>query len=150
MRLKSDLLPALIATRDGNLKDVDLRWYDEAALCVVMAARGYPDDPLRGTEIRGLDRAASDPEVKIFHAGTRREGERLIADGGRVLGVTARGKDLASRPRARLPRRRPDRLARRLLPTGYRGAWRALIHRLAAEASWLYILANSERTQACR
>ena len=96
MRLKSDLLPALIAARDGILTQVDLRWYDEAALCVVMAARGYPDDPLRGTEIRGLDRAAGDPEIKIFHAGTRREGERLIADGGRVLGVTARGSDLAA------------------------------------------------------
>ena len=96
MRLKSDLLPALIAARDGILTQVDLRWYDEAALCVVMAARGYPDDPQRGTVIRGLDRAASDPEVKIFHAGTRREGERLIADGGRVLGVTARGADLAA------------------------------------------------------
>jgi phosphoribosylamine---glycine ligase len=95
MRLKSDLLPALIAARDGILKQVDLRWSDEAALCVVMAAKGYPDDPRRGGEIRGLDRAASDPEVKIFHAGTRREGERLVADGGRVLGVTARGQDLA-------------------------------------------------------
>jgi phosphoribosylamine--glycine ligase len=96
MRLKSDLLPALIAARDGNLKDVDLRWYDDTALCVVLAARGYPDNPLRGSEIRGLDRAASDKEVKIFHAGTRRDGERLIADGGRVLGVTARGSDLAT------------------------------------------------------
>jgi phosphoribosylamine--glycine ligase len=96
MRLKSDLLPALIATRDGNLKDVDLRWYDETALCVVMAARGYPDDPLRGTEILGLDRAAADPEVKIFHAGTRREGNRIIADGGRVLGVTALGQNVAA------------------------------------------------------
>jgi phosphoribosylamine--glycine ligase len=95
MRLKSDLLPALIAARDGILGQVDLRWYDEAALCVVMAAKGYPDDPQRGSEIRGLDQAASDPEVKIFHAGTRREGGRLIADGGRVLGVTARGRDLA-------------------------------------------------------
>ncbi len=101
MRLKSDLLPALIAARDGILGQVDLRWHDEAALCVVMAARGYPDDPLRGSEIRGLDRAASDPEVTIFHAGTRREGERLLADGGRVLGVTARGHDLtAARERA--------------------------------------------------
>jgi len=96
MRLKSDLLPALIAARDGILKQVDVRWYDEAALCVVMAAKGYPDDPLRGTAIRGLDRAAIDPEVKIFHAGTRREGEHLVADGGRVLGVTARGTDLAA------------------------------------------------------
>src|SRR6202035_2339418 len=77
MRLKSDLLPALIAARDGILKDVDLRWYDEAALCVVMAAQGYPDDPLRGGEISGLDRAAADPEVKIFHAGTRRDSDRL-------------------------------------------------------------------------
>jgi phosphoribosylamine---glycine ligase len=96
MRLKSDLLPALIAARDGILGQVDLRWYDEAALCVVMAAKGYPDDPQRGSEIGGLDRAASDPEVKIFHAGTRRDGERLIADGGRVLGVTARGADVAA------------------------------------------------------
>src|SRR5436190_12834188 len=96
MRLKSDLLPALIAARDGILKEVDLRWYDEAALCVVMAAKGYPEDPLRGSEISGLGRAAGDPHVKIFHAGTRRDGERLIADGGRVLGVTARGRDLAA------------------------------------------------------
>jgi phosphoribosylamine--glycine ligase len=96
MRLKSDLLPALIAAREGNLRDVDLRWYDEAALCVVMAANGYPDDPMRGTEIGGLDSAASDPELKVFHAGTRRDGERLVADGGRVLGVTARGRDLAA------------------------------------------------------
>src|SRR4051794_32015343 len=96
MRLKSDLLPALLAARDGVLKDVDLRWYDETALCVVMAAQGYPDDPLRGTEISGLAAAASDPDVKIFHAGTKRDGDRLIADGGRVLGVTALGTDLAA------------------------------------------------------
>ena len=96
MRLKSDLLPALIASRDGVLRQVDLRWYDEAALCVVMAAAGYPDDPLRGTEIRGLAAAAADPEVKIFHAGTKKDGDRIVANGGRVLGVTARGADLAA------------------------------------------------------
>jgi phosphoribosylamine---glycine ligase len=96
MRLRSDLLPALIATRDGILKEVDLRWHDEAALCVVMAANGYPDDPQRGSEIRDLDAAAGDPEVKIFHAGTRRDGDRLLADGGRVFGVTALGHDLAA------------------------------------------------------
>jgi phosphoribosylamine--glycine ligase len=96
MRLKSDLLPVLIATRDGILNQVDLRWYEEAALCVVMAAKGYPDDPLHGTEIRGLDAAATDPEVKIFHAGTKLDGGRLLADGGRVLGITALGKDLAT------------------------------------------------------
>src|SRR6516164_8661111 len=101
MRLMSDPLPALIAARDGVLKSIDLRWHAEHAVCVVMAARGYPDEPERGSEIRGLDAAARDPKVKIFHAGTRRDGERLLADGGRVLGVTALGQDLvAARDRA--------------------------------------------------
>ena len=101
MRLQSDLVPALMAARDGVLDRVDLRWYDQAAICVVMAANGYPDDPQRYTEIRGLDEAGSDPDVKIFHAGTRWEGTRLLADGGRVLGVTATGADLtAARERA--------------------------------------------------
>ncbi len=97
MRLKSDLLPALLACRDGILREVDLRWYDETALCVVMAARGYPDAPVRGGDINGLDAAASDPDVKIFHAGTKRNDGRLVADGGRVLGITAlgRGRDEA-------------------------------------------------------
>jgi phosphoribosylamine---glycine ligase len=96
MRLMSDLLPALIAARDGVLKSVDLRWQAEHALCVVMAARGYPDEPEHGSEIRGLEAAAADPKVKVFHAGTRRDGERLLAAGGRVLGVTALGQDLAA------------------------------------------------------
>src|SRR6516165_8578266 len=101
MRLMSDLLPALIAARDGVLKSVDLRWHAEHALCVVIAARGYPDEPERGSEIRGLDHAAADRKVKIFHAGTRNDGERFIADGGRVLGVTALGEDVvAARDRA--------------------------------------------------
>jgi phosphoribosylamine--glycine ligase len=95
-RLQSDLVPALLATRDGMLDRIDLRWYDAASICVVMAANGYPDEPQRGTEIRGLDAAASDPNVKIFHAGTRREGNRILADGGRVLGVTATGPVLAA------------------------------------------------------
>jgi len=96
MRLKSDLLPALIAARDGVLNEVDLRWYDETALCVVLAAKGYPENPERGSEIRGLAAASADRDVKIFHAGTRHDGERLVADGGRVLGVTALGADLAA------------------------------------------------------
>jgi phosphoribosylamine--glycine ligase len=96
MRLMSDLLPALIAAHDGVLKSVDLRWHAEHAVCVVMAAKGYPDDPERGSEIGDLDRAGSDANVKIFHAATRREGERVLADGGRVLGVTALGADLAA------------------------------------------------------
>jgi len=96
MRLQSDLVPALLATRDGLLDRIDLRWYDDASLCVVMAADGYPDDPLRGSEIRGLDAASRVAGVKIFHAGTRRDGDRIVADGGRVLGVTATGADLAA------------------------------------------------------
>ena len=120
MRLMSDLLPALIAARDGVLKSVDLRWHAEHALCVVMAARGYPDEPERGSEIRGLDAAAADPKVKIFHAGTRRDGERLLADGGRVLGVTALGADLTRRPRPRLRRGRSHPVARGLLPPRHR------------------------------
>jgi phosphoribosylamine--glycine ligase len=94
MRLISDLLPALVAAHDGVLKSVDLRWHADTALCVVMAGRGYPGEPQRGGEIRGLDTAAHDPKVKIFHAGTRRAEARLIADGGRVLGVTALGSDI--------------------------------------------------------
>ena len=96
MRLMSDLLPALIAARDGVLKSVDLRWHADTALCVVMAGKGYPDEPQRGGEIRGLDAATSDPKLKVFHAGTRRDDQRLIADGGRVLGVTALGSDIRS------------------------------------------------------
>ena len=95
MRLMSDPLPALIAAHDGILRQVDLRWHTDAALCVVMAAKGYPEEPERGSEIRGLDRAGADPAVKIFHAATRRDGEKVVANGGRVLGVTALGADLS-------------------------------------------------------
>jgi phosphoribosylamine---glycine ligase len=96
VRLMSDLLPALVAAHDGVLKSFDLRWHTDSALCVVMAARGYPDEPQKGSEIRGLDAASGDPSVKVFHAGTRREGERVLADGGRVLGITALGSDIAA------------------------------------------------------
>jgi phosphoribosylamine---glycine ligase len=95
-RLKSDLLPALVAARDGVLDGFDLRWRDEAALCVVLAAKGYPDEPVKGTEITGLAEAALDPAVKIFHAGTKRDGARLLADGGRVLNIVALGSDIAA------------------------------------------------------
>jgi phosphoribosylamine--glycine ligase len=101
MRLMSDPLPALIAARDGVLRSIDLRWHTETALCVVMAGKGYPGEPQRGGEIRGLDALAGDPKVKIFHAGTRRSDTRLIADSSRVLGVTALGRDIsAARHRA--------------------------------------------------
>ncbi len=92
LRLKSDLLPALLAAADGVLANFDLRWRDDAALTVVMAANGYPASPEVGTEIKGLDAAAAVEGVQIFHAGTRKDGDRLLAHGGRVLNVTARGK----------------------------------------------------------
>jgi phosphoribosylamine--glycine ligase len=88
-RLKSDLLPALIAARDGTLGTFDLRWHDTAALCVVMATRGYPGDYGKGSEIRNLDAAGAVPGVTVFHAGTKAGDGRVLASGGRVLGVTA-------------------------------------------------------------
>ena len=95
MRLKSDLLAALLATADGVLSTFDLRWSDEAALTVVMASNGYPGDYEKGTEIRGLDAAGAVDGVQIFHAGTARRDGKLVATGGRVLNVSARGRTVA-------------------------------------------------------
>jgi phosphoribosylamine--glycine ligase len=94
LRLMSDLLPALIASRDGQLKSFDLRWYPDAALTVVMAARGYPGDYQRGSAIEGLDAAAEVDGVEIFHAGTKAAGGKITANGGRVLNVSALGKNV--------------------------------------------------------
>jgi phosphoribosylamine---glycine ligase len=91
LRLMSDLVPALLASRDGVLKSLDLRWYREAALTVVMAARGYPGSYGKGSIIDGLDDAAAVEGVEIFHAGTKTEGGRILANGGRVLNVSALG-----------------------------------------------------------
>jgi phosphoribosylamine--glycine ligase len=95
LRLKSDLLPALLATADGVLKTFDVRWHDDAAITVVMAANGYPGDYAKGSEIRGLDAAQAVEGVEVFHAGTARDGGRLVATGGRVLNIAARGRTLA-------------------------------------------------------
>jgi phosphoribosylamine--glycine ligase len=94
-RLKSDLLTALIATRDQQLHNLDLRWSDETALTVVMASKGYPGNYAKGTEIRNLEAASAIDGVQIFHAGTERRDGKLLAAGGRVLNVTAVGKDVA-------------------------------------------------------
>jgi len=97
LRLKSDLLPALMASRDGVLKDFDLRWKDEAALCVVMAAEGYPAEPRKGTRIEGLDAAANEPDTIVFHAGTKSGPDgQILANGGRVLGVCGTGATIAA------------------------------------------------------
>ncbi len=90
MRLKDDLLVLLNAAADGQLAHVSTRWSDEAALTVVMAARGYPGTPEKGSVIRDLDEAAADG-AQIFQAGTAINGGALVANGGRVLNVTATG-----------------------------------------------------------
>ena len=100
MRLKSDLVPALLAACDGELAHFNLRWSDEPAISVVMAAKGYPGDYAKGTRINGLEEAAQVEGVEIFHAGTKREGDAILANGGRVLNVSARGKSV-SEARAR-------------------------------------------------
>jgi phosphoribosylamine--glycine ligase len=92
LRLMSDLIPALLASRDGQLKSFDLRWYPDPALTVVMAAKGYPGNYARGSAIEGLDEAAKVEGVEIFHAGTKTDGNRILANGGRVLNVSAIGK----------------------------------------------------------
>ncbi len=95
VRLRSDLLPALLAACDGELAQFDLRWEALHSLVVVMAAQGYPGSYAKGSEIRGLERAAQVPGVQVFHAGTsRREDGALVATGGRVLGITATGATL--------------------------------------------------------
>ena len=89
VRLKSDIVPALIACADGGLKHLTLRWSDDAALTVVMAANGYPDAYKKGTEIKGLEAAGKVDGVQVFHAGTKANGTHILANGGRVLNVTA-------------------------------------------------------------
>ncbi|HEY0439641.1 MAG TPA: phosphoribosylamine--glycine ligase [Xanthobacteraceae bacterium] len=94
LRLVSDLVPALVAACDGMLRNFDLRWSSEAAVCVVMAANGYPGDYAKGSVIEGLDEAAAIDGVEIFHAGTAARDGRVVASGGRVLNVCATGKTI--------------------------------------------------------
>ncbi|HCN33059.1 MAG TPA: phosphoribosylamine--glycine ligase, partial [Rhodobiaceae bacterium] len=101
LRLKSDLVPALMATAIGDISDLDLEWFDEDAMTVVMAAQGYPGSYSKGTEIDGLDSAVADSDTQIFHAGTKTEDGKTLAVGGRVLNVTSKGQDLnAARDKA--------------------------------------------------
>ncbi|MBT3359597.1 MAG: phosphoribosylamine--glycine ligase [Rhodospirillales bacterium] len=95
LRLKSDILDALIACADGTLDKVKLEWRKEVALTVVMAAKGYPGKYEKGSEIRGLDKANAVDGVTVFHAGTTAENGIILANGGRVLNVTALGKTVA-------------------------------------------------------
>jgi phosphoribosylamine---glycine ligase len=99
LRMMSDIVPALLACCDGQLKNFDLRWFPDPALTVVMAAKGYPGDYAKGSRIGGLDDAAKVEGVEIFHAGTISEGGKILANGGRVLNVTASGKTVAEAQR---------------------------------------------------
>jgi phosphoribosylamine--glycine ligase len=95
LRLKSDLLPVLLAACDGELSRFELEWEATPSLVVVMAAEGYPEAPRKGSEIRGIEAAAQVHGVQVFHAGTAlREDGALVADGGRVLAIGATGADL--------------------------------------------------------
>ena len=96
MRLKSDLVPLLEATIDGKLNQVQPEWYEDPAVCVVLSARGYPGPYIKGEEIHGLDKLRNWQDGFVFHAGTTKENGRWIASGGRVLGVTGRGRDIAN------------------------------------------------------
>jgi phosphoribosylamine---glycine ligase len=95
-RLDSDLPAILTACREGRLTPDLVRWSPQSALCVVMAAPGYPGHYPKGMPISGLEAAEADPSVAVYQAGTRRDGDRLVTAGGRVLGVTALGADLAA------------------------------------------------------
>jgi phosphoribosylamine--glycine ligase len=96
MRLQSDLLDLLEATVDHRLDQIEPpRWDPRAAVCVVMASEGYPGEFTRGHEIRGIEDADAIEHVKVFHAGTTLDGDKVVADGGRVLGVTALGEGIS-------------------------------------------------------
>ncbi|HEV2320182.1 MAG TPA: phosphoribosylamine--glycine ligase [Verrucomicrobiae bacterium] len=96
MRLENDLVELLDASVGGTLGQIELRWKPEASVCVIMASGGYPGNYEKGKPIRGLKEAAKLPGVKVFHAGTAMKDGQIVTNGGRVLGVTAPGKDLRS------------------------------------------------------
>ncbi len=90
MRMDTDLMPILIACREGTLSELYLSWDSKATVCLVMAANGYPDNPIKGTIISGLSEAnVGYPDVKIFHAATKMDGDSVVSDGGRVLNIVA-------------------------------------------------------------
>jgi phosphoribosylamine--glycine ligase len=91
MRMKSDIVPVLMAVADGDISGVNIEWHDKAAVCVVMAAQGYPGDYRKGDEINGLAKAAEMRDLFVFHAGTAMRDGKYVTSGGRVLGVTALG-----------------------------------------------------------
>jgi phosphoribosylamine--glycine ligase len=93
-RLKGDLVDIMEGCLRGKLKEVKVEWHKEAALCVVMAARGYPGHYEKGKIISGLEEAEKVKDIHIFHAGTSLADGKVVTSGGRVLAVTALGKDI--------------------------------------------------------
>ena len=93
-RMKSDIIEVMEACIDGSLDKVELTFADNAAVCVVLASGGYPVSYEKGFPITGLERFAQKEEVFCFHAGTKEAGGSIVTNGGRVLGITALGKDL--------------------------------------------------------
>ena len=91
MRMKSDIVPVLMAVAEGDLGDMKIEWHDKAAVCVVMASQGYPGDYRKGDEIFGLEEAERIEDLFVFHAGTAFRDGKVVTSGGRVLGVTALG-----------------------------------------------------------
>ncbi len=96
MRMKSDLYKVMEGSIQGTLSQMTIDWYDKAAVCVVMAAGGYPGSYEKGKPISGLEQAGSLEDVVVFHAGTGRSGTQVVSSGGRVLGVTALGDTIAA------------------------------------------------------
>lgn len=94
-QLESDLVPILLACANGTLAETPVLWKQGACVAVVMASGGYPKDYEKGKAITGIDAAEGDPDVVVFHAGTKRQGDDLVTNGGRVLNVTAFGPDIA-------------------------------------------------------
>jgi phosphoribosylamine--glycine ligase len=94
-RLESDLVSLMQRCARGNLSAARIHLSNQTALAVVMAAKGYPGTVKKGTEIRGIEKAERMPNIVVTHAGTRRDGARLLADGGRVLNITALAPDIA-------------------------------------------------------
>ena len=93
-RMKDDLLTLMLATANGELDKSSVRWRDEVAITVVFANKGYPGSCKSGAEISGIEKANAIEGVTVFHAGTKRDGEKIISNGGRVLNVTALGKSV--------------------------------------------------------
>ena len=93
-RMKNDIIDVFEACIEGKLKEIELSFEDNAAVCVVLASEGYPEHYEKGFPIDGLKRFEGKEDYFAFHAGTKKLGEQLVTNGGRVLGITATGKDL--------------------------------------------------------